>query len=67
MNGTGFIAGRYESRPSMPLTFRNLPTPSSTPVEFQEKARKLREAQLARVGRLSSPKAQFMAPGSEYF
>ena len=64
-NGKIFNASSYDQMPSRPLTFRGLPTPNSDPITFHDKARKIREAQLATFGRFPSPKPTFMAPGSK--
>ena len=67
-NSASFSIQNYEPRAQMPLTLRPLSTPSTAPVLFKEKVRKIREAQLAKMIRDSpvpiNNSRGMMLPGS---
>ena len=55
----------YEPRQPIPLTLRPVPTPMSNPAAHKDKAKRLYDARLARVGKLSA-KSQIMQPGTGF-
>lgn len=63
-NSSSFNLANYEPRPPVPLALRNVPTPANNPASFKEKLRRLRNAQLAQMGRSPVEKPP-MLPGSK--
>ncbi len=66
MENQSLAVANYEPRPQMPLTLRPIVTPGNNPVAFANQKRLLRNAALAATGRLPSPKAGMVLPGSKF-
>ena len=58
-------ANGFELKRQIPVALRPVPTPSSNPTQFKEKIRRLRDEQLAKMGRAPPPR-QTMLPGTGF-
>jgi len=64
-NSMSFSIANYEPRPPVALTLRPVATPTNNPAVFREKARRMHEAYLRRIGKDQSASKGMMLPGSK--
>ena len=65
-NSSSFNMANYEPRQPVPLLLRNVITPANSPALFKEKIRRIRNVQLAKMGRAPLEEKPPMLPGSEF-